>query len=180
MDFIDQLPVSDGFMAILVVVDRLTKQLLFIPTFDTIDAPQVAQLFLTHVFSKHGIPGHVTSNCGTEFISHFFCSLTSLLNMKLHFTSGYHPEGNGQMEHINQVLEQYLCTYTNHQQDNWAPLLPLVEFTYNNATSETTRRSEEHTSELQSPDHLVCRLLLEKKKNSYMHNHAGHAAPARV
>src|SRR5258708_21300375 len=27
-------------------------------------------------------------------------------------------------------------------------------------------RSEEHTSELQSPDHLVCRLLLEKKKNS--------------
>src|SRR5258708_28721743 len=28
-------------------------------------------------------------------------------------------------------------------------------------------RSEEHTSELQSPDHLVCRLLLEKKKNRY-------------
>src|SRR5258708_27509567 len=27
-------------------------------------------------------------------------------------------------------------------------------------------RSEEHTSELQSPDHLVCRLLLEKKKQS--------------
>src|SRR5258708_11562330 len=27
-----------------------------------------------------------------------------------------------------------------------------------------TNRSEEHTSELQSPDHLVCRLLLEKKK----------------
>src|SRR5258708_24399421 len=30
---------------------------------------------------------------------------------------------------------------------------------------EPVRRSEEHTSELQSPDHLVCRLLLEKKKN---------------
>src|SRR5258708_31196628 len=29
------------------------------------------------------------------------------------------------------------------------------------------RRSEEHTSELQSPDHLVCRLLLEKKKRNY-------------
>src|SRR5947208_5281226 len=28
-------------------------------------------------------------------------------------------------------------------------------------------RSEEHTSELQSPDHLVCRLLLEKKKSPY-------------
>src|SRR5258708_27275810 len=30
----------------------------------------------------------------------------------------------------------------------------------------TSDRSEEHTSELQSPDHLVCRLLLEKKKDS--------------
>src|SRR5258708_6309510 len=139
MDFIEQLPASDRFTVILVVVDRLTKQSLFIPTFDTIDAPQVARLFLTHVFLKHGIPGHITSNHSTEFISHFFHSLASLLNMKLHFTSGYHPEGNSQTEHINQVLEQYLCTYMNYQQDNWAPLLPLAEFAYNNATSETTR-----------------------------------------
>src|SRR5438552_11119628 len=36
--------------------------------------------------------------------------------------------------------------------------------------SERTR-SEEHTSELQSPDHLVCRLLLEKKKQTHS-NHA--------
>src|SRR5258708_6401102 len=138
MDFIEQLPASDGFTAILVVVDRLTKQSLFIPTFDTIDAPQLARLFLTHIFSKHGIPRHITSNCVAEFVSHFFRSLASLLNMKLHFTSGYHLEGDSQMEHINQVLEQYLCTYTNYQQDDWAPLLPLAEFAYNNATSETT------------------------------------------
>src|SRR5258708_30456153 len=32
-------------------------------------------------------------------------------------------------------------------------------------------RSEEHTSELQSPDHLVCRLLLEKKKNIIVLQH---------
>src|SRR5258708_38935982 len=32
------------------------------------------------------------------------------------------------------------------------------------AAAARTERSEEHTSELQSPDHLVCRLLLEKKK----------------
>src|SRR5438552_14995278 len=31
-------------------------------------------------------------------------------------------------------------------------------------------RSEEHTSELQSPDHLVCRLLLEKKKHMFSPN----------
>src|SRR5258708_23051538 len=36
------------------------------------------------------------------------------------------------------------------------------------ASWENVDRSEEHTSELQSPDHLVCRLLLEKKKNKYI------------
>src|SRR5260221_1527411 len=138
MDFIEQLPVSEEFTVILVIVDRLTKQSLFIPTHDMADAPQLAQMFLTHVFSKHGTLGHVTSNHGTEFMSHFFHSLGSLLSMKLHFTSGYHLEGNGQMERINQVLEQYLWAYMNYQQDNWALLLPLAEFAYNNAMSATT------------------------------------------
>src|SRR5882672_8024042 len=58
--------------------------------------------------------------------------------MRLHFTSGFHPEGNGQTEHVNQTLEQYLRVYCNYQQDNWSDLLPLAEFTYNNAPSEMT------------------------------------------
>jgi len=58
--------------------------------------------------------------------------------MKLHFTLGYHPEGDGQTKWVNQTLEQYLCTYCNYQQDNWSERLPLAEFAYNNAPSETT------------------------------------------
>ena len=58
--------------------------------------------------------------------------------MWLHFTSGYHPEGDGQTECTNQTLEQYLRVYCNYQQDNWSELLPLAEFAYNNALSATT------------------------------------------
>jgi len=58
--------------------------------------------------------------------------------MQLHFTSGYHPKGDGQTECTNQTLEQYLCVYCNYQQDNWSKLLPLAEFAYNNALSATT------------------------------------------
>src|SRR5258708_12655882 len=43
---------------------------------------------------------------------------------------------------------------------------PMVAWTW----SSRRMRSEEHTSELQSPDHLVCRLLLEKKKNTQVQN----------
>ena len=58
--------------------------------------------------------------------------------MWLYFTSGYHPEGDGQTECMNQTLEQYLRVYCNYQQDNQSELLPLAEFTYNNAPSTTT------------------------------------------
>src|SRR5258706_7042693 len=105
MDFIEQLPDSEGFSAILVIVDHLTKQVIFIPSHNIVNAPQVAQLFLIHAFSKHGVPAHVTLDQGSEFVSHFFCSLGKLLRMRLHFTSGYHPQGDGQTEHTNQVLE---------------------------------------------------------------------------
>jgi len=108
MDFIEQLPSSTGFAAILVIVDRLSKQAIFIPTHDTITSLELAKLFLVHVFSKHGVPTHVTSDHGTEFVSHFFQSLGKALDMRLHFTSSYHLEGDGQTECSNQTLEQYL------------------------------------------------------------------------
>src|SRR6266436_2258588 len=138
MDFIEQLPDSKGFSAILVIVNCLTKQVIFIPSHNMANAPQVAWLFLIHVFSKHGVPAHITSDQGSKFISHFFHSLGKLLQMRLHFTSGYHPEGDRQMEHANQVLEQYLQVYTNYQQDDWVMLLPMAEFTYNNAMNAMT------------------------------------------
>ena len=138
MDFIEHLPVSEGFTAILVVLDRFTKQSIFIPTHDTITSAQLAELFVIHVFSKHGVPSHVTSDRSSEFVSHFFRSLSKALDMKLHFTSGYHLEGNGQTERVNQTLEQYIWIFTNYQQDNWSSLLPLAEFSYNNAPNATT------------------------------------------
>src|SRR5258708_4353062 len=45
----------------------------------------------------------------------------------------------------------------------WNPVLHVNPFAKHRI------RSEEHTSELQSPDHLVCRLLLEKKKKNHSH-----------
>ena len=99
INFIEKLPPSSsGYTAILVIVDCLSKQGLLILTHDTITSQQLAQLFILHVFFKHRIPSHVTSDCRSKFVSHFFHSLGIALDMKLHFTSSYHPEGDGQME----------------------------------------------------------------------------------
>jgi transposase InsO family protein len=104
MDALKQLPASTGFAAVLVVIDRLSKEGVFIPTTDTVTAPDVANAFVSYVSSKHGIPLHVSSDRGSEFTSHFFRSLGSLLRMRLHFTPGHHPSANGQVERVNSTL----------------------------------------------------------------------------
>jgi len=105
--FIEEAPSIFQYTSILVIVDHLLKQSLFIPTHNTIMSPQLAQLFiLTCLFPKHGVPSHVTSDCGTEFMStssgplelHWTWSLTSLLDI--------HPKSDGQTEQTNQTLEQ--------------------------------------------------------------------------
>ena len=108
MNFIKKLPSSSRFDTILVIVNQLTKQVIFILTHDTIMSTDLVCLFVLHVFSKHSVPSYVTSNRGSEFVSNFFQSLGTALNMWLHFTSGYHPKGDKQTEHMNQTLEQYL------------------------------------------------------------------------
>ena len=118
MDFIKKLLSSSGFDTILVIVNWLTKQTIFIPAHDTITSADLAHLFILHVFSKHSIPSYITSNRGLKFVSNFFQSLGTALDIQLHFTSGYHPEGDGQTECTNQTLEQYLHVYCNYQQDN--------------------------------------------------------------
>ena len=138
MDFIEKLPSFSRFDTILVIVNRLIKQAIFIPAHNTIMSVDLACLFILHVFSKHGVPSHVTSDRGLEFVSNFFRSLGTALDMQLHFTLGYYPEGNRQTECTNQTLEQYLQVYCNYQQDNWSKLLSLAEFAYNNALSATT------------------------------------------
>jgi len=138
MDFIEKLLSSSRFDIILVIVDWLTKQVIFIPAYNTIMSADLTRLFILHVFSKHGIPSHVTSDRGSEFVSNFFRSLGTALDMQLHFTSGYHLEGDRQTKCMNRTLEQYLHAYCNYQQDNWSKLLPLAEFAYNNALNATT------------------------------------------
>jgi hypothetical protein len=72
MDFIKQLPALSKFTAILVIIDHFTKQAIFVPTTDKVTLQDLAHLFVLHVFSKHGIPSHVTSDRGSEFVSHFW------------------------------------------------------------------------------------------------------------
>jgi len=114
MDFIKQLPPLEGYTNILVIMDHLTKQTIFVLTHNTINARMLADVFVLHMFSKHGIPSYVTLNRGPEFVSMFFRSLATTLQMRLHFTSGHHLKADGQSKRTNQTLKQYLYLYCKY------------------------------------------------------------------
>jgi hypothetical protein len=138
MDHVGALPESKGHDAILVVVCRLTKQAIFIPVRTDDTAPQLADHFVRHVFSKHGLPADIVSDRGSLFVSKFWASLCKALEIQSNLSTAYHPQTDGQTERTIQTLEQYLRTFINYQQDDWYDQLPLAEFVYNNAPHSAT------------------------------------------
>ena len=138
MDYITELPASNGCDAIYVCVDRLTKMAHFTSTTSNITAEQMAQLYLQNVFKLHGLPKEVVSDRGPQFTSKFTRRLLELCDIKSNKSTAYHPQSDGQTERINQVLEQYLRIFCDYQQDDWYQLLPLAEFAYNNAQHSST------------------------------------------
>lgn len=141
MDFIVQLPESNGYTAILVVVDRLTKMARFIPTTDDVDSDGTLKLFLTHVVAIHGIPDDIVSDCGSVFTSRFTRTVMNALGIKQNLSTAFHPQTDGQTERTNGILEQFLRCYTNYQQNNWSDLLYWAELSYNNSLQSTTNQT---------------------------------------
>jgi transposase InsO family protein len=79
----------------------------------TINVEGTALLFLKEVWKHHGTPQVVISNRGPQFVAAFTCELYKLLGIKLVMSTAYHPQTDGQMECINQVLEGYLHIFTS-------------------------------------------------------------------
>src|SRR6266436_2278274 len=105
---IGELPDSKGYNAVLVVVDHLSKWIHAIPTVTSLDSARVAQLFLEHIWCHHRLPEEVISNCRSAFISNLSCELTALLLFNLTPSTSFHPQTNGQTEHMKQEIEAYL------------------------------------------------------------------------
>ena len=145
MDFISQLPPSNGYDSILVVVNRFSKMSLFIKTYTTASAQDLAKLFVEHVVFKHTLPSNIVSDQGSLFVSSFWNSLCENLQVSRNLSTAYHPETDGQTERVNQILEQYLRMFVNYQQDDWSEWLPYAEFAYNNSTHSATKPSPFYT-----------------------------------
>ena len=135
MDFITDLPLSNGFDQIWVIKDRLTKRSHFIACISTMKTIDFVYLFIEHVFKLHGLPTFITSDRDKLFVSNLWRTLTAELNISLRMSTRGHPETDGASEILNQHIEQYIRMYCTYEQNNWSKLLPLAEFAYNNSVN---------------------------------------------
>jgi hypothetical protein len=141
MDFVTGLPECEGYDAIWVVVNRLSKMRHFVPFHTTIDARGLAEIFLKEVVRLHVLLKTIISDRGPQFAAVIWKRICEWLGINRRLSTAFHPQTDGQTERINSSMEQYLRIYTSHQQDDWVQWLPLAEFAANNTTSEATKFS---------------------------------------
>lgn len=140
MDLITQLPHStDGFDAIVVFVDRLTKMVHFVPSHSNVSSVQIARLFFDNVFRLHGLPTNIVSDRDGRFLSDFWQSLFGLCGTKLAMSTSYHPQTDGQTERANRTLEESVRSYIMFDSSDWNQHLTAVEFAYNSAVQDSTK-----------------------------------------
>lgn len=131
MDLIVDLPWSESFNTIFVIVDRLSKHAQFIPTTTGLDAEAFTLLFVKEVISRFGLLSSIISNRDPRWTSDFWKGISKHLKTRMALSSSHHPQHNGQTEIVNRTLESMLRAYMSEDRSSWAEWLHLLKFSYN-------------------------------------------------
>ena len=139
VDFITKLPIVAGKDAILVVCDRLLKMMYFVATTEGTMIEELARLFRDNMWRLHGLSESVVSDRRPQFAVELTKELNRMLGIQMKLSTAFHPQTDGQTEHINQELEQYLQFFVDHRQKDWPEWLASAEFTVNNKIHSITK-----------------------------------------
>jgi len=86
----------------------------FVPIMEKMLAEGLARLFRDYVWKLHGLPESIISDRGAQFVANLMKELNQMLGIEIKLSMTFHPQTDGQMEQVNQELEQYLKMFINH------------------------------------------------------------------
>ena len=137
MDFVTGLPIStnwkrENYDSILIIINWLMKIVHYKPIKVTINAPRLAEVILDIVIWHYGLPDSIVSDRGSFFTLKFWSLLCYFLGIKRRLSTVFHPQTDRQTEWQNSTMKAYLQAFINFKQNNWARLLLIAEFAYNN------------------------------------------------
>ena len=129
---------GESYDSILVIINWLIKILYYKLVKFPINARRLVEIILNVVVWNHDLPNSLMSDKGSLFTSKFWSSLCYFLSIKQKLSSAFHLQTDGQTKCWNKMMEEYLWVFINFKQDNWARLLLMVKFAYNNAKNLST------------------------------------------
>ena len=91
VDFITKLPLAQGYDSILVVVNRLTKMVYFIPTMEKMLAKGLARLFRNNVWKLHRLLESIILDRGPQFAVGLMWELNRILGIKSKLLMAFYP-----------------------------------------------------------------------------------------
>ena len=138
IDLVGPLPESQGCTYLLTAADRFTRWLEVVPIKD-IDAYAIARAYIQNWVARFGVPLHMTSDRGPQFVSELWSCMSNLLGTDLHPTTAYHPQANGLIERNHRDLKASLKCRLNGP--NWVDELPWVLLGLRTAPKEDLRAS---------------------------------------
>ena len=86
----------------------------------------------------YGLPNSIVTDRGSLFTSKFWSLLCYFFGIKRRLSTTFHPQTNGQTKRQNSTIKAYLRVFVNFEQNDWAQLLPMAEFAYNDAKNAST------------------------------------------
>jgi hypothetical protein len=131
MDFVEGFPHVNGKTVVLTVVDRFLKYAHFITLGHPYTATPVAWAFFNDIVRLHGIPSSIVSDQDPVFTSEFWMELFTMIGVKLHLFSAFHPQSDGQSEAVNKVISMYLHCLVGDRPRQWLQWQLWAEFCYN-------------------------------------------------
>ena len=143
MDFVTSLPIctdwkGDSYDSILVIINQLIKMVYYKPVKIIIDAPGLAEVIIDIVMRHHGLSDSIIIDRGSFFTSKFWLSLCYFLGIKRRLSTVFHLQTDNQTKRQNSMIEAYFQAFVNFEQNDWAWLLLMAEFAYNNAKNAST------------------------------------------
>ncbi|XP_015942775.1 uncharacterized protein LOC107468047 [Arachis duranensis] len=106
-----------------------------------ITSVQMISFVWQHIICRFGIPQHIVTDNGRQFIDHNFQTFLQNLKVKQHFSSVEHPQSNGLAEAANKVLLQALRKKLDNAKGLWAELVPEILWGYNTSVHSTTKET---------------------------------------
>ena len=132
---------NQKYNSILTVICYIMKYVLFIFIWNDITITDFTKLFFEHVECHFNSLRSIVMNRNSCIISDFWQEICKIQMIKQCFFTAYHLQMNDQSEALNQIIQNYLWTYTSEDQKVWAKLLSLTHFVYNNSHNHTTQMS---------------------------------------